>query len=71
MRNRGPVIWLRSSGLCYPSSTAPSSIVPKRQVTANGKIEHVFYAFSCSVIVFVEVKAELGASRKGARVSGG
>ena len=36
------------------------------QVTANGKIEHVFYAFSNSVIVFVEVKADLGAGRKGA-----
>ena len=36
------------------------------QVTANGKIEHVFYAFSNSVIVFIEVKANLGASREDA-----
>ena len=29
------------------------------QVTANGKIEHVFYAFLQSVVVFVEVKTNL------------
>ena len=36
------------------------------QVTTNGKIEHVFYAFSNSVIAFVEVKANLSISREDA-----
>jgi hypothetical protein len=45
------------------------SIGPKKQsragqVTANGKIEHVFYAFSSSVIVFVEAKFDLTGNRR-------
>ena len=40
----------------------PEEII-QGQVTANGKIEHVFHAFSNSVIVFIEVKADLGSSR--------
>ena len=41
----------------------PEEIV-QGQLTASGKIEHVFSAFSASVIVFVEAKFELTGTRR-------